>query len=65
VHLFGIALFISFAIAGWFYIETFSSVWCFFAAVLSAMIIGISKTDTRFSPEILSCSAIVFRGILT
>jgi len=38
VNLFGVVVFISFLIAGWFYIETFSSVWCFFAALLSLMI---------------------------
>lgn len=38
VRLFGIVVFIGFAVAGWFYVETFSSVWCFFAAILSGMI---------------------------
>jgi hypothetical protein len=38
LNIFGIVLFVSFAIAGWFYIETLSSVWCFFAAVLSSII---------------------------
>lgn len=38
INQFGAALAISIAIAGWFYFETFTSVWCFFAAVLSAII---------------------------
>jgi hypothetical protein len=36
--IFGIVTLISVAIAGWFYFETFSSVWCFFAAILSFMV---------------------------
>src|SRR3989338_6773249 len=35
VNIFGVVLFISFAIASWFFTETFFSVWCFFAAILS------------------------------
>lgn len=38
INIFGLVLFVSFAIAAWFYIETFFSVWCFFAAILSAII---------------------------
>ena len=38
LNLFGAVLLISFAVAGWFYTETFFSVWCFFAAILSAII---------------------------
>ncbi|MFA7302259.1 MAG: DUF6629 family protein [Candidatus Paceibacterota bacterium] len=38
VRLFGIVVFIGFVVAGWFYLETFSSVWCFFAAILSGII---------------------------
>lgn len=38
VNWFGVVTFISALVAGWFYFETFSSVWCFFAAILSAMI---------------------------
>ncbi|TSC71158.1 MAG: hypothetical protein G01um101449_86 [Parcubacteria group bacterium Gr01-1014_49] len=38
LNIFGIALFISFIISGWFYVEAFSSVWCFFAAILSFII---------------------------
>jgi len=38
INQFGLVVFVSFAVAGWFYVETFSSVWCFFAAVLSGMI---------------------------
>lgn len=38
INLFGIALFISFFVAGYFFNETFFSVWCFFAAISSAII---------------------------
>lgn len=38
LRFFGIVLSISFGIAGWFYVETFSSVWCFFSALLSLII---------------------------
>lgn len=38
LNIFGGVLLIAFVIAGWFYLETFSSVWCFFAAILSAII---------------------------
>ena len=38
MRVFGIATLISVAIAGWFFFETFSSVWCFFAAILSGLI---------------------------
>jgi hypothetical protein len=39
LRIFGLTLLLSFAIAGWFYIETFSSTWCFFAAVLSGILL--------------------------
>jgi hypothetical protein len=38
VNWFGLVVLISSGIAAWFYFETFSSVWCFFAALLSGMI---------------------------
>jgi|SRR3989344_3852571 len=38
INLFGIVLFISFAVAAWFFIETFFSIWCFFAAILSIIV---------------------------
>jgi len=38
INIFGVVLFISFAIAAWFFIETFFSVWCFFAAILSIIV---------------------------
>lgn len=38
INVFGVALFIAFSLAAWFYTETFFSVWCFFAAILSAII---------------------------
>jgi hypothetical protein len=39
INIFGVFLLASFAIAAWFYTETFFSVWCFFAAILSAIIL--------------------------
>lgn len=50
VQIFGIVLFISAAAAWFWYKTTFSSVWCFFAAVLSfilAMGILLKKVDDR------------------
>jgi hypothetical protein len=38
INIFGVVLFISFAIAAWFFTETFFSVWCFFAGVLSIIV---------------------------
>lgn len=39
LKLFGILVFISFLIAGWFYLELFASVWCFCAGVLSFILL--------------------------
>lgn len=38
INIFGVVLALSFALAAWFFIETFFSVWCFFAAILSAIL---------------------------
>lgn len=38
VNVFGVVLAVSFAVAAWFYTETFFSVWCFFAAILSIIV---------------------------
>ncbi len=38
INLFGIALFISFFIAGYFFYATFFSVWCFISAILSVFV---------------------------
>lgn len=38
LRLLGGVILISFFVAGWFYLDTFTSVWCFFAAVLSAIV---------------------------
>ncbi len=38
INIFGVVLFLSFAIAAWFFTETFFSVWCFFAAILSIIV---------------------------
>ena len=38
LQLFGLLLLVSFAVAGWFYAVTFSSTWCFFAAILSGIL---------------------------
>lgn len=45
MRIFGMALIGSFAIAYWSYAETFYSVWCFFAAILSFIIYVHLKTD--------------------
>jgi hypothetical protein len=38
INLFGVVLLASFAVAAYFYTETFFSVWCFFAAILSIIV---------------------------
>lgn len=38
INLFGVVLLVSFAIATWFFLATFFSVWCFFAAILSVLV---------------------------
>lgn len=38
VRLFGVAAFASVMVAALFFVQTFASVWCFFAAILSALI---------------------------
>ncbi|PIR83457.1 hypothetical protein COU19_00315 [Candidatus Kaiserbacteria bacterium CG10_big_fil_rev_8_21_14_0_10_56_12] len=38
INLFGVLTLISVAVAAWFYLETFSSVWCFFASLLSFLV---------------------------
>ena len=40
IQLLGAALFFGFLIAFWFYYQTLFSVWCFFAAILSAIILA-------------------------
>ena len=47
LNIFGAILLVSFAVAGWFYIEAFSSVWCFFAAILSAVIFWYFRNRSR------------------
>lgn len=53
LNIFGGALFISFVVSGWFYFETLSSVWCFFAAVLSTIIYWYfrSRSGNRISKK--------------
>ena len=43
INLFGTVLLISFAVAAWFYTETFFSVWCFFAGILSIIVYWFFK----------------------
>ncbi len=43
----GSAVLISFAIAAWFYTQTFISVWCFFAAILSIIIFWHFSTNRK------------------
>jgi len=44
INLFGVVLLISFSIAAWFFTETFFSVWCFFAAILSLVVYWYFKS---------------------
>jgi hypothetical protein len=41
INLLGIVIMISYVISGLFYIYAFTSVWCFFAAILSALVYQI------------------------
>ena len=43
INLFGVVLLMSFIVAVWFFTETLLSVWCFFAAVPSALIFWYFK----------------------
>ncbi|TSC85073.1 MAG: hypothetical protein G01um101413_457 [Parcubacteria group bacterium Gr01-1014_13] len=43
INIFGITLFVAFVIAGYFFNETFFSVWCFFAAILSVLVFWYFK----------------------
>ena len=45
LNIFGVVLLASFAVAGWFYTQTFFSVWCFFAAILSVIILWYVQTN--------------------
>ena len=46
INIFGVVLFISFAIAAWFFVETFFSVWCFFAAILSIIVYWFFQSNS-------------------
>ena len=45
VRVFGMAMFASLIIAYWFYRDAFTSVWCFFAAILSFIVIAHVHAD--------------------
>ncbi len=46
VRILGALIFVSFLIAGWIYAESFLSVWCFFAALLSMVVyVHVWKTE--------------------
>jgi hypothetical protein len=47
IHYFGIVLSLSFVIAAWFFFETFFSVWCFLAAILSVFVYWYFKGEER------------------
>lgn len=47
LNLLGVAVFISFSVAWWFYSETFTSTWCFFAAILSALLYWYFRSRSR------------------
>jgi hypothetical protein len=42
---FGCSLLLAFGLADWVYHQAFSSVWCYFSAVLSSMIVWIVRTE--------------------
>ncbi|HTM68277.1 MAG TPA: DUF6629 family protein [Candidatus Binatia bacterium] len=52
VRVFGMALFASLIIAYWFYQEAFTSVWCFFAAILSFIVIAHVHADAVESAKV-------------
>mgnify|MGYP001205407331 CR=1 FL=1 len=41
MKLFGISVFIAYLVTGVFYLDYFVSVWCFFSAVLSLIIVSV------------------------
>ncbi len=47
INLFGLVLSLSFIIAVWFFFETFFSVWCFLAAILSVLVYWYFKREER------------------
>lgn len=47
IHFFGTVLSLSFVIAAWFFFETFFSVWCFLAAILSVMVYWYFKSKKK------------------
>ena len=47
INIFGAILLVSFAIATWFFTETFFSVWCFLAAALSILIVWYFKDKSN------------------
>jgi hypothetical protein len=52
INLFGIALFLSFALSTWFFTATFFSVWCFFAAILSVLVYWHLARKHKKNPSI-------------
>lgn len=47
INLFGLVLSLSFIIAAWFFFQTFFSVWCFLAAILSVLVYWYFKREER------------------
>ncbi len=45
INIIGVVMITSFLIAGWFFSETFISVWCFFAAILSVLVYCYFKRE--------------------
>lgn len=50
VRVFGLTMFASLVIAYWYYLEAFTSVWCFFAAILSFIVIVHVYHESRRPP---------------
>jgi len=51
INLFGIVLSLSFAVAALFFFETFFSVWCFLAAILSILVYWYFRQETKDNEE--------------
>jgi hypothetical protein len=47
INLFGLAIMISYVVSGLFYIYSFTSVWCFFAAILSVLVYKVIPNTHR------------------
>lgn len=51
IRLFGIAVFVAYIISGIFYLDYFVSVWCFFSAILSLIIVSVIYRMRQIKPQ--------------